>query len=313
MPIGEQGSIQKDVHYLMAVNEGLRKKVAELQRNSARVSKDVQNLEAGLSSIVDETHSFMAESNSDIDRFKEEFGYVRGGAEETSVVRQRFRDDIRALRREQELSSKKTAEIKKATLNLEKNSNLSDDELMNAINKLAEMVTSLEDELSILQKKSRDLDERVIYLEPTKEERKNIEAIEKDPKQLYIIGYHYAMDKQFTLALDNLKRFLAAFPDHKLSDNAQYWVGETYYGMGDYERAIVEFNKVVKRYPKGDKVAAAYLKQGYSFHKLGSDDEAKMLFERVIDKFPTSSEAKDAKKRIKKIELLKQGSKKKTP
>ena len=80
--------------------------------------------------------------------------------------------------------------------------------------------------------------------------------------------------------------------------NAQYWLGEIYYAKGDWEMAILEFDKVIKKYPNAEKAPASLLKQGFAFEKLGSTKEATVLLREVMDKYPKSSEASIAKKRL---------------
>ena len=33
-------------------------------------------------------------------------------------------------------------------------------------------------------------------------------------------------------------------PTHSLADNAQYWIGESYYGLGRYRQALAAFTRV---------------------------------------------------------------------
>lgn len=56
--------------------------------------------------------------------------------------------------------------------------------------------------------------------------------------------------------------FLKQYPDTEFSDNAQFWIGECYYFEKKYEKAIVEYEKVVKSFPDGNRVPHALLKQG---------------------------------------------------
>ncbi|MEE9591314.1 MAG: tetratricopeptide repeat protein, partial [Thermodesulfobacteriota bacterium] len=79
---------------------------------------------------------------------------------------------------------------------------------------------------------------------------------------------------------------------------AQYWIGEIFYAKGDWERAILEFDDVIKKYPKGDKVPAALLKEGLSFSRLGAKKESRLLLTRVIKNYPKSNEADIAKKKL---------------
>jgi tol-pal system protein YbgF len=95
--------------------------------------------------------------------------------------------------------------------------------------------------------------------------------------------------------------FLKQYPNTELSDNAQFWIGETYYSKKDFERAILEYEKAIVKYPEGDKVSAALFKQALAFIELGDKANARNLLKRVIEKYPHSDQAEMAKKRLETI------------
>ncbi|MBT3388592.1 MAG: tol-pal system protein YbgF, partial [Desulfobacula sp.] len=70
------------------------------------------------------------------------------------------------------------------------------------------------------------------------------------------------------------KNFLKKYPDSDLAGNAQFWLAESFYATKWYEKAILEYQKVMEDYPKHNKVAGAKLKQGYSFAELGEKTNA---------------------------------------
>ncbi len=95
--------------------------------------------------------------------------------------------------------------------------------------------------------------------------------------------------------------FLKQYPNTELSDNAQFWIGETYYLKKDYERAILEYEKAIVKYPEGDKIPAALFKQALAFLELGDRGNARNLLKRVIEKYPHSDQAELAKKKLETI------------
>jgi tol-pal system protein YbgF len=95
--------------------------------------------------------------------------------------------------------------------------------------------------------------------------------------------------------------FLKQYPNMELSDNAQFWIGETYFLKKDFEKAILEYEKVIVKYPEGDKVSSALLKQGLAFLELGDKTHARNLLKRVIDRYPQTEQAEIAKKKLEAI------------
>ncbi|MGH7834276.1 MAG: tol-pal system protein YbgF, partial [Candidatus Binatia bacterium] len=93
--------------------------------------------------------------------------------------------------------------------------------------------------------------------------------------------------------------FLKNNPNSELADNAQYWIGECHYALKEFDQAILEFDAVRRKYPNGDKVPAALLKQGFAFAELGDRVDARLILQEVIERYPLSAEATKAKERLK--------------
>jgi tol-pal system protein YbgF len=122
-----------------------------------------------------------------------------------------------------------------------------------------------------------------------------MEALYKNAKQTYA-------RKDFTAAREKFKAFLAVYPKGELSDNAQFWIGESFYSEKDYEKAIIAYDDVLKKFPKGDKISSALLKQALSWLELGDKTFAQSLLKRVIREHPRTQQAKIAKEKLKGIQ-----------
>lgn len=125
---------------------------------------------------------------------------------------------------------------------------------------------------------------------PAKKELSEPELYES-AKQAFDKGESESAREQF---LDYLKRF----PKAKSADNAQFWIGEIYYRDKWYEKAIMEYQKVIENYPDGNKVPAALLKQGLAFSSLNEKPNARIILQEIIRKYPASNEAKIAKEKL---------------
>ncbi len=121
-----------------------------------------------------------------------------------------------------------------------------------------------------------------------------MEALYKNAKQTY-------ERKGFAAAREKFKAFLAVYPKGELSDNAQFWIGECYYSEKEYEKAIIAYDDVLKKFPKGDKVPSALLKQALCWQELGDKTFAQSLLKRVIREHPRTQQAKIAKEKLKGI------------
>src|SRR3569832_2390066 len=79
-------------------------------------------------------------------------------------------------------------------------------------------------------------------------------------------AYQQAFDKlkegRYDEAITLFRGVLANYTTGKLSDNAQYWLGEANYVTRRNRKDIDEINKVIANYPQSPKVADALLKLG---------------------------------------------------
>lgn len=119
-----------------------------------------------------------------------------------------------------------------------------------------------------------------------------------DVEAAYNACYKTFKEGQYVKAREEFVKFLKQHPKTAYSDNAQFWIGETWYVEEKYERAIVEYEKVVKDYPSGDKVPYALLKQGMAFQKLGDKASARIVYNQIIKKYPSSNQARVAKAKL---------------
>lgn len=103
----------------------------------------------------------------------------------------------------------------------------------------------------------------------------------------------------FEAARTGFEEFVKRHPNSKDADNAQFWIGEIYYSEKWYEKAILEYQNVIEKYPTGNKVPAALLKQGLAFASIGDKPNAKLILEELRRKYPDSNEAKIAAEQLK--------------
>jgi len=119
-----------------------------------------------------------------------------------------------------------------------------------------------------------------------------------DKESLYAAAYELFKEAKYEKSREAFENFLKQYPDTEFSDNAQFWIGECYYFEKKYEKAIVEYEKVAKNFPEGNKVPYALLKQGLSFLKLGDKASGKLLLQQVTKDYPNTSQARIARAKL---------------
>jgi tol-pal system protein YbgF len=116
-----------------------------------------------------------------------------------------------------------------------------------------------------------------------------------DLKQPYLEAFDDFKNGRYDEARRKFQAFLKQFPDASLASGAQFWIGECYYMEGNIEKAILEYDKVILNYPKGEMVPHALLKQGLSFLKIGDKTGARILLEKLSNDYPDTHQAQLAR------------------
>lgn len=116
--------------------------------------------------------------------------------------------------------------------------------------------------------------------------------------QLYNQAYADYTQARYALAISGFKEVISRFPASDYSDNAQYWIGNSFLEQRKYKEALEAFDAVISLYPMSNKLDVAHLKKAYALEGLGSRNDAIRQFDLTIEKFPKSEAARVAKERL---------------
>ena len=94
---------------------------------------------------------------------------------------------------------------------------------------------------------------------------------EQRAEQLYRSSYGDYIRDNFDLAIEGFQQLLGRYPRGDLADNAQYWIGESYYRQGRIREATQAFERVIDEYPEGDKVADAMVRKAFILSPAGRE------------------------------------------
>lgn len=161
-------------------------------------------------------------------------------------------------------------------------------------------------ELEVTVNKLKERLDRLEAAEPQTEKQKpakytkKAEEPKKEIKDVYVEAYTTLKANKFEEARKKFLSLLENYSENEYSDNARFWIGESYYKEKNYEEAILAYDELLKKNPKSDKVPGAMLKQGLAFYELKDKNTGRIILENLIEKFPDSEQAKLAKKKIRK-------------
>ena len=147
------------------------------------------------------------------------------------------------------------------------------------------------------------------------------------------IGQCHYLRGEYDKALDHYGRIIVSYSDDEIYWPARYWkcrsliargdyenamkalrsleksapkgigkdmilmaTGDCYLGMKDYEHAVTTYRSLIESMPDSQRVPSAHLLLAKSFQNLGKLQEAKKLYQKVIESYGQSIEAQQAQK-----------------
>ncbi|MGB9716699.1 MAG: tol-pal system protein YbgF [Thermodesulfovibrionales bacterium] len=247
-----------------------------MRRDTYEIRKDVNDLKTKTEDVIKEKdlkafRESQAEIHSRVSDLSKELQFLTGKFDESKYSMEKLQKDS-------------ASEI-----------NLLKAELTN----IAGQIKEIKEKLNRLESRSKEAEKK---LEESKKEPQQEPSVSKDKMSMYEVAYDAFKNKRYKEAREKFDAFIKEYPQDELTDNAYFWIAETYYAEKDFEGAILAYEVILKKFPKSEKAPNALLKQGLSFVEIGDRKTAKTIFEKVMEDYPSSKEAELAKKKIEEIE-----------
>ncbi len=173
-----------------------------------------------------------------------------------------------------------------------------------------------------LKKQEESTDQRFADLQGTDagkaaSARRKFEELHKpsDPKLYLALADSKAKDGEYLLSRQLYEDFMRRWPKDELLGGAHFGRGETFYAEDKCREALAEYGKVIQDYAKSPSAPKAYLHSADCFGKLKMKDEARLALKEVVESYPRSDAAKEAKARLAALDKAKgaRDKPKKTP
>jgi tol-pal system protein YbgF len=114
----------------------------------------------------------------------------------------------------------------------------------------------------------------------------------------YNVAFKALQAGDYVQASRQFRSFIQQYPNHALTPNAYYWLGESYYVTMNYPVALESFQHLLSQFPQSEKAPDALLKIGYSQLELKQDAAARATLSSVKTKYPGSKAASLAQERL---------------
>lgn len=103
------------------------------------------------------------------------------------------------------------------------------------------------------------------------------------------------------IATQEFSDYVKFYPNTDLAGNSYFYIAEIAYKQGNFQEAVKNYDLVIQNFPSGNKAASADLKKGLSLLELGKQDDGVAELRHVIQRYPRSNEATQARDRLRKL------------
>ncbi len=120
-----------------------------------------------------------------------------------------------------------------------------------------------------------------------------------DCDSLYDMAFIQTRRTEYEQGIAGWNTYFQGCPQHKNVESAHYWMGECYYSLGKFTEAVSEFEFIAREFKDSPNLGRSLYKLARSKMELGKTTEARTIFQQLIDDFPGTLEAEQAKERLK--------------
>jgi TolA-binding protein len=132
--------------------------------------------------------------------------------------------------------------------------------------------------------------------------RRDAPPLPPPSRESYLSKYQTALSdfnrRKYAQAIEQFQALLRLPERNEMTDNCAYWIGESRYALGEYPRAADAFGTVLSM-GGSDKADAALIMRGQTYLHMGRKADAKNDFRRLLDAYPHSQYAKQARRLLK--------------
>jgi tol-pal system protein YbgF len=103
------------------------------------------------------------------------------------------------------------------------------------------------------------------------------------------------------LAKQEFSDYVKFYPNTDLTGNCYFYLAELAYKQGNFQEAVTNYDQVLQNFPTGNKASSSELKKGLALIELGKKDDGIAQLRHLIQRYPRSTEALQARDRLRKL------------
>ncbi|MZH46232.1 MAG: tetratricopeptide repeat protein [Nitrospinae bacterium] len=241
---------------------------------------------------------FFAEDSEFSDLDASDDGFMEDEPDGFASVDQRtdkneLKGDVESLQSQQEALISKVRELEEILSTLEPKITAASERLEGSVSSVTDSSDFLEPEVEDLKAQVSRLNEEIARIKMQKSraapapKRRMRRAVVKTPPE-YDKALNAYRSKNYDESILLFQNLALSNPPNKLKDNIAFWIGTNYVALEMYDDAVLQFETVLNKYPRGNKVHDSRYMLGLTYSKKGETSRAVEILEGALKKNPPS-------------------------
>ncbi len=205
--------------------------------------------------------------------------------------RSELKGDVESLQSQQEALISKVRELEEVLSTLEPKIDAANERLEGGISSVTDSSDFLEPEVEDLKAQVARLNEEIARIKmqkvqaaPVRKKRIHRASVKTPPEYNKALAAYRSRNYDESILL--FQNLALSNPPNKLKDNIAFWIGTNYVALEMYEDAIFQFETVLNKYPRGNKVHDSRYMLGLTYSKKGETSHAVEVLEGALKKNP---------------------------
>lgn len=218
---------------------------------------------------------------------------------DATVVRiQDLEDNVRQLTGDVERMGFERAEETERQKRVQEDNNQRFIDLENRLKEVEQQLRQANEEkaraekaLKAAEKQRKDKEAAAVKAEKDRKDKIKSAYGKKDAKTLYNEAFSSIKKQDYKNAEKQFEAFLELHPKNSLAGNAQYWLGESYFVRGQFDKAAVAFAEGFQKYRDSQKAPDNLFKLGLTMARMNKKEEACIAFKNFSTEYPKVSDS----------------------
>ncbi|HVO81333.1 MAG TPA: tol-pal system protein YbgF [Terriglobales bacterium] len=239
---------------------------------------------------------------------------VQALQDQMSQMKQSFDERMGVMQHLVEQSTDSVNKVSAAIANLQANLQKQQAEQGSHVDQISGQIQALNDTLDELKARLAKVSKQLEDLQSAQQTlaaqqaQQQAQAQAPPPDVLYNNALRDFNAGKNDLATQEFSDYVKFYPNTDLAGNSYFYLADIAYRQGNFQQAVNNYDQVIQNFPTGNKAPSAQLKKGFALLELGQTEDGVAELRHVIQRYPRSNEALQARERLRKMGMSTTGT-----